>query len=283
MSSPDLFAWAAGSPAGAGVSAPDLRSFRWIVVNSSGGKDSQTALRAVVLACDAAGVDRSRIVVSHQCLGRMEWAGTLELVREQAAFYGLRVEVSSYRNREGAGLSLLDYVRLRKRWPDSQNRYCTSEFKRGPGGRVIVKLFRECAGRVLNCYGFRAEESPARSKKAVYALNARFSSGARECWDWLPIHSMKETAVWADIRESGVPFHPAYKAGMPRLSCVFCIFAPRAALLIAGKANPALLDEYCAVELETGHTFQNGLSLVSVREAIRNGEQAGKVGGNWNM
>lgn len=259
------------------MSSPDLRSFRWIIVNSSGGKDSQTALRAVVLACDAAGVDRSRIVVSHQCLGRMEWEGTLELVKAQAAFYGLRVEVSSYRNRAGAELSLLDYVRARKRWPDSQNRYCTSEFKRGPGGRVVVKLFRECAGRVLNVYGFRAQESPARSKKVVYGRNARFSSGSRECWDWLPIHSMTEAAVWEDIKASGVPFHSAYAAGMPRLSCVFCIFASRSALLVAGKLNPGLLDEYCEVEQETGHTFQNGLSLVSVRDAIRKGEQVGKV------
>lgn len=28
--------------------------------------------------------------------------------------------------------------------------------------------------------------------------------------------------------------------GMPRLSCCFCIFSPRSALLLAGKHNPGL-------------------------------------------
>jgi PP-loop superfamily ATP-utilizing enzyme len=71
----------------------NLKSFRWIVVNSSGGKDSQTALTAVIRAADAQGFPRSQIVVSHQCLGESEWAGTLELARSQAEFYGLRFEV----------------------------------------------------------------------------------------------------------------------------------------------------------------------------------------------
>jgi 3'-phosphoadenosine 5'-phosphosulfate sulfotransferase (PAPS reductase)/FAD synthetase len=261
----------------------DLTQYRWIVVNSSGGKDSQTALRVVVNECHQQGVDRSRIVVSHQCLGRMEWEGTLDLVRKHASHYGLRLEVSKYRNKYGEEKTLLDYVRKRGKWPDNKNRFCTSEFKRGPGGRVIVKLFRESAGTILNVYGFRADESPARAKKKSFARNARFSSDAREVFDWLPIHNLSEDEVWASIRESGVPFHSAYAIGMPRLSCCFCIFAPRPALIIAGRANPELLDEYCAVETETGHTFRHKQSLNEVRDAIRNGEQPAAVSGAWNM
>jgi 3'-phosphoadenosine 5'-phosphosulfate sulfotransferase (PAPS reductase)/FAD synthetase len=136
---------------------PDLPTFRWVVVNSSGGKDSQTALRAVVMACDAAGVPRDRIVVSHQCLGRVEWPGAIELVREQAEHYGLRVIVSKYRTKAGLEPDLLEYVRTRGKWPSSKNRYCTSEYKRGPGGRVLTALSREAPGPILNVYGFRAE------------------------------------------------------------------------------------------------------------------------------
>jgi 3'-phosphoadenosine 5'-phosphosulfate sulfotransferase (PAPS reductase)/FAD synthetase len=264
--------------------SPDpLNGWRWIVVNSSGGKDSQTALRVVVEACDRAGVDRSRIVVSHQCLGRMEWPGTLELVRRQAAHYGLRVEVSKYRDRHGQERTLLDYVRARRKWPSSKQRFCTSEFKRGPGGRVLVQLFRESPGRILNIYGFRADESPARAKKPTFARNARFSTGVREVWDWLPIHHLSEGEVWRSIRDSGVPSHDAYRLGMPRLSCRFCIFAPRAALIIAGRANPELLDEYCDIESEIGHTFQHGRSLAEIREAVRVGEQPAALSGAWNM
>jgi 3'-phosphoadenosine 5'-phosphosulfate sulfotransferase (PAPS reductase)/FAD synthetase len=260
-----------------------LSRWRWIVVNSSGGKDSQTALRRMIVLCNLQGVDRSRIVVSHQCLGRMEWDGTLDLVREQAAHYKLRLEVTRYRDKNGAESSLLDYVRKRRMWPSSQQRFCTSEFKRGPGGRVIVKLFRESPGRILNVYGFRAEESPARAKKKAFARNDRFSSGAREVWDYLPIHNWREKDVWTSIETSGVRHHPAYDLGMPRLSCQFCIFAPRATLIIAGRANPALLDEYCAVEEEIGHSFQNGRPISEIRDAIRKGEQPTRTTGAWNM
>ena len=80
-----------------------------------------------------------------------------------------------------------------------------------------------------------------------------------------------------------MPYHPAYDLGMPRLSCVFCIFAPKAALLIAGKANPELLDEYCRIETKINHTFRVGQSMNDLRDAITAGEQPGKMDGVWNM
>lgn len=247
---------------------PSLQGYRWIVVNSSGGKDSQTALRRVVELADAAGVERGRIVVSHQCLGLMEWEGTLDLVTRQAAHYGLRLEVTRYRDRERKERTLLDYVSDRGKWPSSAQRYCTSEFKRGPGGRALVALAREAAGPILNVYGFRAEESPARAKKPVFALNARFSTAGRPVSDWLPIHDWSEEQVWEDIRTSGVPYHQAYDLGMRRLSCVFCIFATRTDLLIAGQHNPGLLAQYVSVERKIGHRFTDKLSLAEVKAAL---------------
>ena len=52
--------------------------------------------------------------------------------------------------------------------------------------------------------------------------------------DWLPLHDWSVDQVWGRIRASGVPHHPAYELGMPRLSCCFCIFSPRSALLLVG-------------------------------------------------
>jgi 3'-phosphoadenosine 5'-phosphosulfate sulfotransferase (PAPS reductase)/FAD synthetase len=257
--------------------------WRWVVINSSGGKDSQTALKVAVEACDAAGLSRDQIVVSHQSLGRMEWEHTLELVHQQASHYGLRVEVSAYRDKTGQEKSLLDYVRKRGMWPSSTSRFCTSEFKRGPGGRVIVKLYRESPGRILNVYGFRAQESPARAKKISLVRNLRFSSSNRDVWDWLPIHDWTLEEVWTSIKSSGVPWHHAYDLGMPRLSCRFCIFAPRGALILSGRHNREVLDEYIAVEVETGHTFRHGQSLSEIRKAIDAGEQPGLLHGTWNM
>jgi len=262
---------------------PILKTFKWVVVNSSGGKDSQTALQAVVALADAQGYPREQIVVSHQCLGESEWAGTKELARAQAEHYGLRFEVTSYRNNKGEALSLLDYVEKRGKWPSMGQRYCTSEFKRSPGGRVITKLFKEAKGDVLNVDGRRAQESPARAKLNPWVKNERFSTSKRLVMDWLVIHELTEAEVWAAIRMSKVPHHKAYDLGMNRLSCVFCIFAPKNALMIAGQHNPELLAKYVAVEERIGHTFKNGSSLAEIKAALDRGERAAGPIGDWNM
>jgi 3'-phosphoadenosine 5'-phosphosulfate sulfotransferase (PAPS reductase)/FAD synthetase len=257
------------------------------VVNSSGGKDSQTALRAALAACASSGIEKSRIVVSHQCLGEMEWPGTFELARKQAELHGLEFLTSKRRDKDGNEPSLLEAVRARGKWPDSKNRYCTSDYKRGPGNRILVELSKRPSGHgpILNVFGFRAEESPARAKKSSFAFNERASSKSRPVWDWLPIHDWTEKQVWADIKESGIPYHRAYDLGMPRLSCVMCVFAPKAALMIAGLANPRLLDQYCQVEAEIGHTFQNKKPISEIRDALARGERADpkSMTGAWNM
>ena len=58
--------------------------------------------------------------------------------------------------------------------------------------------------------------------------------------------------------------HWAYDLGMKRLSCVFCIFAPRKQLTIAARANPELLVQYQQVEREIGHTFKADLALAEI-------------------
>lgn len=265
------------------MTIPQLHDYTWIVVHSSAGKDSQTALRRTLLECARQGYPFNQVVVSHQDLGRMEWAGTRELAQRQAAHYGLRFEVTRYRNKDGVELDLLDYVRKRGKWPDSDNRFCTSEFKRGPGNRLLTMLSKERPGSILQVFGFRADESPARKRKPVFEQDKRASTGVKPVFNWLPIHEWTVGQVWEDIRLSGVPWHPAYDLGMKRLSCCFCVFAPRNALLLSGKANPELLDTYCAMEAEIGHTFQNGRSLSDVREAIHNDETPGEDTEKWNM
>src|SRR5215813_10529461 len=161
----------------------NLKSFRWIVVNSSAGKDSQASLTEVIRQADLQGYPRSQIVVSHQCLGQSEWTGTLELARQQAQFYGLRFETSKYRNIAKQELTLLEHVEKRGMWPDANNRYCTSDFKRGPGYRIARALYREAKGDILYVKGFRAEESPARAKRAPFAINPDLTNNSRTVYE----------------------------------------------------------------------------------------------------
>lgn len=182
---------------------------------------------------------------------------------------------------------LLNYVERRGQWPSNKTRYCTSDFKRAPIRKVMTALVAKHATphkavKILNCMGLRAQESPARAKKLPLTLNESASNGRREVWDYLPIHDWSTDKVWETITTSGVEHHPAYDLGMPRLSCVFCIFAPKSALMVAGRANPELLQEYVNVEQRINHTFRLDTSIASIQAAIARNETVSVVD-TWNM
>lgn len=296
------------------VESVDLTEFDIIVVSTSAGKDSQAMLDHVVKLAEAAGV-RDRVCAVHADLGRVEWKGTKELAAEQAAAYGVPFAVVSRMGKVSKGQSkngnrplyakgesygdLLDQVEKRDAqlkaqgksappWFSSAARYCTADFKRGPIGGYFTALAKAWskenpgAGRpcrILDCIGLRAQESPARAKKEN--LKVRTSTKAQHVVTWLPIQDWSEEKVWATIKASGVPHHPAYDAGMPRLSCVFCCFASKDALMIAGKHNPELLAEYVRVERETGFSFKSDLALADVEAALAAGEAVPDKATTW--
>ena len=272
----------------------DLASFDVWAVNSSAGKDSQAMLDVMVEFADAIGFDRDRIVVIHADLGRAEWAGTRELAAEQAAHYGVGFVVTKARTKDGTERDLVDQIRARGMFPDNANRYCTSDQKRGPCRRAMTDLARELDGygsrpiRILNLLGIRGEESAARAKVSpivpafIDGKPQAGSSGRKHVTTLFPIYDWTEDQVWARIKSSGVRYHPAYDLGMPRLSCVFCVFAPRSALIIAGRHNRELLAEYVAVERDIGHTFRKDLPIADIADAVDSDELV-RIGGAWDM
>lgn len=261
--------------------AVDLTAYDVILVNSSAGKDSQAMLHVIATQAKAAGV-LDRVHVVHATFDE-EWAGTEALARQQAAAYGLPCYV--VRHPKG---SLLEAVRARGMWPDARSRYCTSDFKRGQVSKQITSLvashpaFRLRPVTVLNCMGIRAAESRARAKKVWFAVDERNTNSRRVVTTYYPIFKLTVDQVWATIREAGTPVHDAYKAGMPRLSCVFCVFAPKAALMRAGQLNPELLAKYVQVEKEIGHRFTQALAISDVQDALARGEQPGTIK-TWEM
>lgn len=251
-----------------------LSTFDEIVINSSGGKDSLAALWEVCRLADEQGVPRSRLTVSHQDLGESEWPGVTELVEEQCKFLGVGLlHVVRRKRKSGETDTFLAYAKRRGKWPSNKQRWCTSDFKRAPGAKVITAISADYVTplRVLQVFGFRAQESTSRAKKEQFVLNKKLTTQKREVFDWLPIHRWTVKDVWDAIRANSLPYHRAYTLGMPRLSCVFCIFAPFAALVIAGKDNPELLDKYVEAEEEMGHTFKAKESLADVKKHIAQG------------
>lgn len=262
----------------------DITSYDFIVINTSAGKDSQAMMDYVVGLAKRMNI-LDRVVAVHCDLGRVEWQGTRELAEKHCKHYGIPLEIVSRPQGD-----LLDQVRQRKMWPSSTARYCTSDHKRGQVAKIHTMLTARLIDskakgekvRILNCMGLRAEESPARAKKVVFQNEARLTNGKRHLDTWLPIHNWTTKQVWAAIKASGVPYHYAYDKGMPRLSCMFCIFAPKDALVIAGRENPALLDEYVKTEEEIGHSFRHKFKIAEVKAAIEAGYQPTTVA-SWNM
>lgn len=259
----------------------NLTDYTWIVVSTSAGKDSQAMMDVVCALAREQGV-LDRVVGVHADLGRVEWQGTKELAQEHCAHYGIPFEVV----KRDVGRDLLEEIEHRGKFPDSKVRYCTSYYKRDQVSKTLTRLAASRAGdepcRILSCLGFRAEESPARAKRKEFCNDTRNSNGRRTVDIWLPIHKWTVKQVWACIKASGVKHHPAYDLGMPRLSCCFCIFAPKNALLLAGKHNPELLSEYVRVEEKIGHTFRHKQSLREIKDLLDAGAQPGKVA-DWNM
>jgi 3'-phosphoadenosine 5'-phosphosulfate sulfotransferase (PAPS reductase)/FAD synthetase len=244
------------------VEAPDLAAFDVILVNSSGGKDSQAMLDYVAEQATAARVS-GRVTVLHCDLGHVEWPGTAALAAEQAAHYGFRFE-----KRSRVQGPLLEQIRARGMWPSAKARYCTSDQKRAPARKLITELVAELGldrqARVLNCLGLRAQESRGRAAKPVLAVDRAASSGVREVTTWHPILHWTEDQVWERIRRSGVRHHPAYDQGMSRLSCSFCVLASRSDLECAARLRPDLAAEYVALEAEIGHQFRADMSIAQI-------------------
>lgn len=254
----------------------DLTSYDWIVVNTSGGKDSMCICRQVVALATRQNV-LDRVVFVHCDLKGMEWFATKELAKAHAAHYGVKFVVVSRPQGD-----LLYDIRQRGMWPGSKTRYCTSHHKRGQVLKLFTFLSKKTRtekyvkqARILNIMGHRADESTERECLEPFNENfkpGQISNSRRHVDYWFPIHHWSKEKVWGDIKASGVPYHYAYDLGIPRLSCVFCVFSPKSALLIAGKYNPQLLDEYAKTEQASGHRFKMSLSIIDVQKQVLAGD-----------
>jgi 3'-phosphoadenosine 5'-phosphosulfate sulfotransferase (PAPS reductase)/FAD synthetase len=256
----------------------DLTAYDILVANISGGKDSQTMLRKVVRLATLQGV-LDRVIAVHCDLGRVEWDGTLELAKAHAALYGIRFIVVARPQGDLLDHAIERAERGKPAFPGFKTRWCTSDHKTSQVYKVMTALVDELNRsrpltkrpvKILNILGNRAEESAEREAQLPFAWNKYASNQTkRHVWNWLPIHDMLETEVWADIHASGVPYHHAYGLGMPRLSCCFCIYSGFDAMVLAAQHNPKLAAEYSEVEVKFGFQLKQDFSMAEVIEAAK--------------
>lgn len=275
------------------TTVPDdlIRDTDWIVLSSSGGKDSQAMLSYVTRRARALEM-LHKVVVVHADLGRVEWQGTRELAEEQARLAGVtRFEVVRAKGADLLDRVVLRYQKLKAKvegearergedpaavkvppaWPSSSARWCTSDVKRGPIWTLFTRLAGELSHlgrpvRILNCIGQRAAESDNRAKLAPVEIDRSASNGKRHITTWRPIHAWSDADVWREIARSGLPYHEAYDWGNRRLSCMFCVLGCTGDLVNAARRVPEMATAYAETEVTVETDFKKGLSM---REIIR--------------
>lgn len=247
-------------------------------VSHSGGKDSQ----AMYIALSRV-VPHDQIVVVHADLGKVEWDGVQDHIN---------ATIQHPLNVVRANKTFFDMVRHRAAtrpdvppWPSSATRQCTSDLKRGPIHKFIRNDMKaRGATLAINCTGIRAEESPARKKKAPFKLLASLclkertlKSGkvipGREVYEYMPIHHLTTRHVFWIIKQASQRPHPAYSRNK-RLSCVICIMGCDSDILHGSEQRPDLVDEISEIEDITGFTMFNGISLKERIQRARLAEAA---------
>lgn len=221
-------------------------------LGDSGGKDSQ-AMRIAVARI----VPLSQMLVVHASLGSAEWDGALEHARDGAARMGLPFIVAK------AAKTFAQLVERRHRarpevpaFPSAANRQCTSDLKRDPIVRE-VRRYAKAHGHsiIVTCMGLRAQESSGRAKRSALTKSARYSNGAREWWEWLPVHHLTTEEVFAAIRDADeVPFH-AYARGNKRVSCKVCFLACDGDVRNGAIEDPDNFAQLVSLEASTGYTM----------------------------
>jgi len=180
-----------------------------LVVNISGGKDS-----SALLLWMKAHYPQNKMTAIYNDTG-FEHPGVLEYIQNMTTQLGVPLVVLGSQG-------LLEIVEARGIIPGFGCRYCTRALKMNPAAKWIRKNYPE--GKVINCFGFRAEESPARAKKKVLAPYPDLCTKKREVLNFSPLLDWRTSDVVELVEAEGFKLFPTYEY-LSRLSCRFCFLA----------------------------------------------------------
>ena len=229
----------------------DLRQFDKIFISVSGGKDSHAMLFLVRDLADRQGVPREKLLAMYADTG-MEWHNAPAHVEALCKAAGVELKIVH------PVKPMIEKVRFRfsrtcgkNPFPSQFCRWCTSEQKKHPMDKVIIKF----AGKLLKVTGERWEESAARSELAEFCTVPRVTCKKRHVFGWRPMLAFKEADIWVMVRETGVPRHVCYDMGCDRLGCAGCIFSSDRDLRIEMRENPHIFEALDRLETESGYTM----------------------------
>jgi 3'-phosphoadenosine 5'-phosphosulfate sulfotransferase (PAPS reductase)/FAD synthetase len=189
------------------------------------------------------------------------------------------VQVSEFK--EMGIITIFDEIRYRANsspdsppWPTNGIRYCTTALKINPFHKMIRGEVEKIGrSRLLLVRGLRREESRNRSNTPELVLD---EVNRDFYWFWHPVYNLTTEQVFDLHREKGIKINPVYDI-RERSNCVGCPFANNKEIAKTLKVYPMIMDEYVAIEKETGYTWKNGLSIESLVEASKNGNDPEEV------
>lgn len=181
-----------------------------IVVNVSGGKDSSALLLWI-----KAHYPLNPITALYNDTG-FEHPGVLEYIQNMTSQLSIPLAMTQ------STTDLLSLVRRYQAIPTGCCRFCTSFLKQDPANKWIRNTYP--TGKVIECFGFRAEESPARAKKSILAPYPKLCTNSREVLFYAPLLDWKTSDVVELVQAEGFQLFHTYDY-LSRLSCRYCFLA----------------------------------------------------------
>lgn len=286
-----------------GVPDPDplvwLRQGAHLILSVS-GKDSQ-AMTLHVLERRQQERWTGEISLLYCDLQLAEWKVTLEYLQRFSKKVDVPLSVVSHKK-----YGLIEGIQAKYErkpdtvcFPDSQNRWCTSDYKRQPTNAFITERYPKDAFVVV-AQGLRAAESAQRARKNPVTLRSVDRDGkphspcspTKNRWvmDWYPVFDWSLEQVWQQIgltmpelvqwqteteqlkqfynRErlmahllEKFPSHPSYALKSTRLSCACCIMGSANDIRIGAEWNPDAYIALCRIEAISGYSFRKDFWL----------------------
>lgn len=253
-----------------------------VAMSISGGKDSDDLAIRFSGYLDAIGHPRSRRVLIHSDLGRIEWAASGPQCERLAAF--LSTELVVVRRQSGdmidrwesrwaanvARYTALECVKVILPWSTPSMRFCTSELKTA----IITRALRQRwpGERIVSATGIRREESASRALTPITKREKKLEDAKGTTGLTLnPIADRTKADVFALHESSGFPLHEAYtEFGASRVSCCACIMSSENDLRAAARdtRNHAALRLVIRLEITSAFSFQSARWLSDVLDEL---------------
>ncbi len=263
----------------------------YLVINSSGGKDSQTITYMLATHPELAEF-KDRMVVLHADLGRGEWPGGgrhAEYIAEAMELPFVDTRKATKINPRSGKLEpwvgdMMDWFVERAAWAAPGKEACRSDMKRGPlWGWAKANVPADVP--IINALGIRREEgehdkTSGQSRWFAEEVGKTGEAGkGREAYNWNPILEYSTDDVWSAIRESGLDRHHAYDMGASRLSCFLCMLATDKDHQTAVKAHPELAKIWYDAEqkMRATHEERRDVLAQAMDTAIAEGRLEDRV------